>query len=71
MCIELLVLIDESDVCPKDEALHLVALHLAQQLAHSRDLAATSLPEAHAEFLARRTAEIEAKLRAIIAIEAP
>jgi len=71
MCIELLVLIDESDVCPKDEALHLVAFHLAQQLALSRGLTDTSPPQAHAEFVAQRTAELEAKLRAIIAIGPP
>jgi hypothetical protein len=71
MCHELLVLIDESDVCTKDEAVHFLALHLAHQQARCRGLTAVGQPQAYAQFVFPRCDEIERKLRQIIAIGPP
>jgi hypothetical protein len=68
---ELMVLIDESEACTKDHALHFIALHLAHQQALSRGLSSRSNPQAYAEYVFPRCDEIEAKLRKIIAIGPP
>jgi len=68
---ELMVLIDESDVCTKEKALHFIALHLAHQQALARGLNSRANPQAYAEYVFPRCDEIEAKLRRIIAIGPP
>ena len=68
---ELMVLIDESDVCTKEKALHFIALHLAHQQAMARGLYCHTQPQAYAEYVFPRCDEIEAKLRRIIAIGPP
>jgi len=71
MCHELLVLVDESDVLTKDEAMHFLALHLAHHEARCRGMTAQSHPQQYAEFVFPRSNELERKLRAIIAIGPP
>lgn len=68
---ELMVLLDESDACSKDQAIHFLALHLAHQQARYRNLSALSDPQAYSNFLFPRIVELERKLRAIIAIGPP
>jgi len=68
---ELMVLIDESDVLTKEQALHFIALHLAHQQAHARGFNNRTTPQAYAEYVFPRCDEIEAKLRRIIAIGPP
>jgi hypothetical protein len=68
---QLLVLLDESDACSKDTALHFLALHLAHQQARCCGLTSTNDPQAYAEFVFPRATELEAKLRKLIAIGPP
>jgi hypothetical protein len=71
MCLELFVLIDESDVCSKDDAVSAIAMHLAYEQAKLRGLFQPDRPQVWAEFIAERVAEIETKLRRIVAVGPP
>ncbi len=71
MYTELMVLIDESDVCTKERALHFIALHLAHQQALARGLNCRATPQEYAQYVFPRCDEIEDKLRRIIAIGPP
>lgn len=62
------VLIDESDLLTKDQALHLLALHWAHADAQRRGLSALSQPYEYGQFVFPRCDEIEAKLRQLIGI---
>lgn len=68
---ELMVLIDESDACTKDQALHLLALRMAHHEAAQNHLSSTADAQAYANFVFPRCDEIEAKLRRIIAVGPP
>jgi len=65
------VLIDESDLLTKAEALHLLALDWAHHDAQRRGLSALSHPYEYGQFMFPRCDEIEAKLRQVIALGAP
>jgi len=67
----LMVLIDESDLLTKAEALHTLALQLAHQDANRRGLSSVADNRAYADYVFPRCDEIEAKLRRVIAIGAP
>ena len=71
MCHELLVLIDESDVCTKDQAIHFLALHIADAQARCLGLTALTKPQEYSDYVFPRRDEIERKLRAIIAVGPP
>ena len=64
----LLVLIDEADFLSKDQALHTLALLMAQREATYQGLCPISHAQAYAEFVFPRCDELEAKLRRVIAI---
>jgi hypothetical protein len=68
---ELFVLIDESDVCSKDDAVRAIAMRLAHEQAKLRGLFKTDRPPVWAEFIAERALEIERKLRRIVAVGPP
>jgi hypothetical protein len=62
----LMVLIDESDVLSKREALHVLALQLAHREATYRGLSSTADAQAYAEYVFPRCDALEAKLGRLI-----
>jgi hypothetical protein len=67
----LMVLIDESDLLTKAEALHTLALQLAHTDATYRGLSSVRDAQAYAAYVFPRCDELEAKLRRVISIGSP
>ena len=67
----LMVLIDESDLLTKAEALHTLALNLAHTEATYRGLSSVGDAQAYAAYVVPRCDELEAKLRGVISIGVP
>ncbi len=64
----LMVLIDESDLLTKQEALHALALQLAHVEAGRRGLSSVGNSRAYADYVFPRCDALEGKLRRVIGI---
>ena len=67
----LMVLIDESDLLTKAEALHTLALNRAHTEATYRGLSSVGDAQAYAAYVFPRCDALEAKLRGVISIGVP
>ncbi len=64
----LMVLLDESDLLTKQEALHVLALNLAHHEAGRRGLSSCANAKAYADYVFPRCDALEAKLQRLIGI---
>jgi hypothetical protein len=64
----LMVLLDESDLLTKQEALHTLALQLAHQEAARRGLSSVGNSKAYADYVFPRCDVLEGKLHRLIGI---